>query len=161
MRQVNEHYIVPAYSSASASYEKFAAPHVSRGQEYAARGYKRSVEPRIRQASKQARVLYNGYLSPRVAAGGEFYVKARPHLIRLNRLLEDIHIRVVIPAYEQSLPYVIKAYEHATHVIVTVVAPLLRANGEKAVGWGIGVWSDVVRPQVGRIGERLGGTGNG
>jgi hypothetical protein len=161
LKRTNEHYIVPVYDSASASYDKLAAPHISRGQEYVTKKYETSVKPGLDKASRQARGFYDNHLSPYATTASELYVKAQPHLARVGEYVERLYIRLLIPVYRQSLPYMMKFYEQSRHVVVTVVAPLLRANGEKVIGWGIGVWSDVVKPQVGRIGERLGGTGNG
>ncbi|PWW77424.1 hypothetical protein C7212DRAFT_178860 [Tuber magnatum] len=154
VKYANEHYIIPVYRSASSSYEKFAAPHVTRGQEYASKEYNRSVRPRVDEVFKKAIVYYDGYLSPHVATANEFYATAQPYLIRVGKTAEWFSRELLVPAFEQSL-------ERFRHIIVTIVAPLVRANGEKAVGWGIGVWSEVVRPQVGRIGKRFGGTGSG
>ncbi|CUS11989.1 unnamed protein product [Tuber aestivum] len=154
VKYTNEHYITPVYRSAFSSYEKFAAPHVARGQEYASKEYNRSVRPRVDEVSKKARVYYDGYLSPHVATANEFYASAQPYLVRVGKTAEWFSREILVPAFERSL-------EQLRHIIVTVIAPLVRANGEKAVGWGIGVWSEVVRPQVGRIGKRLGGAGSG
>ncbi|RPB02051.1 hypothetical protein L873DRAFT_480967 [Choiromyces venosus 120613-1] len=161
VKLANEHYIIPAYELASSSYEKFAAPHVTRGQEYASKEYKRSVKPLVDEVSKRTRVYYDGYLSPHVATANEFYATAQPHLIKVRKAAEYLYGDYLVPAFEQSLPYAITAYQKLRHIIVTIVAPLVKANGEKAVGWGIGIWSEVVRPHVGKIGERLGGTGSG
>ncbi|KAG0634494.1 hypothetical protein HOY80DRAFT_1005107 [Tuber brumale] len=161
VRHANEHYIIPAHKSVSFSYEKFAAPHVARGQEYVSTEYNRSVKPRVDAAFKKARVYYDGYLSPHVATANEFYATAQPYLIKVGKTAEWFYRELLVPAFKQSLPYVITAYEQLRHIIVTIIAPLVKANGEKAVGWGISVWSEVVGPQVGMIGKRLGGTGSG
>lgn len=161
MKYANEHYIIPLYKSASSSYESLAAPHVARGQKYASKEYNRSVKPRVDKVYKKARVYYNGYLSPHVATANEFYATAQPYLTKVRKTAERFYKDFLVPAFKQSLPYVIAACERLRHIIVTIIAPLIKTNGEKAVGWGIGVWSEVVRPQVGRIGKRLGGTGSG
>lgn len=119
------------------------------------------MKPRVDQAEAKAKVYYDEYLSPHVAKGGEFYSTVQPHIAKVQKTVEEAYRDILIPAYETALPHVIKAYEQTKHVVLTIVAPMVRANGEKAVYWGVGIWSDIVRPQVGRIGERLGGAGNG
>lgn len=161
MKNANEHYIIPLYKSASSSYERLAAPHVAHGQQYASKEYNRSVKPRVDEVYKKARVYYNGYLSPHVATANDFYATAQPYLTKIRKTAERFYKDFLVPAFKQSLPHVIAACERLRHIIVTIIAPLIKANGEKAVGWGIGMWSEVVRPQVGRIGKRLGGTGSG
>ena len=161
MKYANERYIIPLCKSASSSYERFAAPHVARGQEYASRQYNRSVKPRVDEARKKARVYYDAHLSPHVATANEFYAAAQPYLTKIRKTAEWFCKDFLVPAFRQILPYVIATYEQLRHIIVTIIAPLVKANGEKAIGWGIGLWSEVVRPQVGRLGKRLGGTGSG
>jgi hypothetical protein len=162
VKYANEHYVIPLYKSASSSYGRFAAPHVARGQQYASRQYNRSVRPRVDEARKKARVYYDGHLSPHVATAIKFYATIQPYLTKVRKTTECFCKDFLVPAFKQSLPYVIATYEQLRHITVTIIAPLVKANGEKAIGWGIGVWSEVVRPQVGRIiGKRLGGTGSG
>lgn len=161
MRKANEDYLVPVYVRATYSYNRYAAPHVSYSRDYIVKKYNRAVKPRVDEVSSKAKVYYDEYLSPHVAKGEEFYTTAQPHITKAQRTVEEAFRDILIPAYAKVLPYAVKVYEQVWHVVATIVAPMVRQNGEKAVYWGIGIWSDVVRPQVGRIGERLGGTGNG
>lgn len=149
------------YGGAQILYAQYAGPHVSSNRDYVLREYSRVVKPRVDEVSSKAKVYYTKYLSPHVAKGEDFYTSAQPHINSAQKTVEEAYKDILVPAYEKALPHVVNAYEQTKHVVVTVVAPMVRQNGEKAVYWGIGIWSDVVRPQVGRIGERLGGTGNG
>lgn len=161
VKKVNEEYLVPVYDKAQASYEQHAGPHVSSSRDYVLKEYNRFAKPCIDEVSSKAKVYYTEYLSPHVAKCEELYTSAQPHINSAQNSVGEAYKDIFIPAYEKASPHVVKVYEQTKHVIVTVVAPMVRQNGEKAVYWGIGIWSDVVRPQVGRIGERLGGTGNG
>lgn len=161
VKKANEEYLVPAYDKVTHSYKQYAAPHVSRSKDYVTKGYNRAVKPRVDEVSLKAKVYYDEYLSSHVAKGEKIYTTAQPHLSKAQKTIEEAFRDILIPAYAKVLPYVIRVYEQIWHVVVTIVAPMVKQNGEKAVYWGVGIWSDVVRPQVGRIGERLGGTGNG
>lgn len=161
VKKANQEYLVPVYDKAQASYEQYAGPHVSSSRDYVLKEYNRLAKPCIDDVSSKAKVYYTEYLSTHVAKCKELRTSAQPHITSAQNSVEEAYKDIFIPAYEKALPHLVKAYEQTKHVVVTIVAPMVRQNGEKAVYWGIGIWSDVVRPQVGKIGERLGGTGNG
>ncbi|KAH8153162.1 uncharacterized protein LAJ45_02749 [Morchella importuna] len=161
VKKTNEKYLVPTYDKVTNSYKQYAAPHVASTRNFVANKYDSAVKPRVGKVSAKSKFYYDEYLSAQVSKAIKFYGIAQPFIESSRAKLEGAYRNTVVPAYEKALPHVALAYDKTKHVVLTRVAPLVRENGEKAVYWGIGIWSDVVRPQVGRIGERLGGTGNG
>lgn len=161
VKKTNEKYLIPTYDKVTDSYKQYAAPHVASTRNFVANKYDSAVKPRVGKVSAKSKFYYDKYLSTQVSKAIKFYGIAQPFIESSQAKLEGAYRNTAVPAYEKALPHVALAYEKTKYVFLTIVAPLVRENGEKAVYWGIGIWSDVVRPQVGRIGERLGGTGNG
>lgn len=163
VHQINKDYVVPTYNTLYASYVHFGEPYVAKGTELAAAEYDRLLKPHVAIARGKAEDIYSVYVSPHAEKASHVWVNdVKPTVDAAEVKAEVFYKDTVLPNYKKVHPYIAKAYEHAKYLVLVVIAPVVKEGGEKAVGWGIGMWSEVVRPQVGRIGERLGGSnGNG
>jgi hypothetical protein len=158
IQQVNEAYITPAHNTAYSLYHKYGELYVSKGYAYALGEYDRLLKSHVATTQDKAQDYYSLYLSPHVETANKIWVKdLKPSVDGTGRRVEVFWQDAVLPTYRRVQPYIAKAYEQGRYVVMVVVAPIVKEGGEKAVGWGRDVWSEVVRPQVGRIGERLGG----
>lgn len=158
VHHANQEYIVPAYNTAYVTYRAYGEPYVLQGRKYAGSEYDRFLKPHVATAKEKGQVYFKEYLGPHVESANEIWLSAKPKIDHVQTQAEVYWTETVIPAYAKISPYVNKVYEQGKYVMVVVVAPIVKDGGEKALGWGRGLWSEVVRPQVGRIGERLGGS---
>lgn len=156
--KANSDYIQPVYQNLVKTYNQYGQPYVIEGKKYAEVEYDRFLKPHMDNAQVKGNVLYKDYLGPHVETANEIWVSSKPKVVAAQHKGEEVWTRTLKPAYNVASPYIVKVYEQAKYVIMVIVAPVVRDGGEKAVGWGKGLWSDVVQPQVGRIGERLGGS---
>ncbi|TGZ77111.1 hypothetical protein EX30DRAFT_398787 [Ascodesmis nigricans] len=156
VREANDKYIAPAWNKVYQSYQTFGQPYVEKGKNYASSEFSRILKPHVNTYQKKGQIVYNEYLSPHVTTANEIWIAVKPKLNVAEKKAENFWQHSIIPAYNRAYPYFVKAYEQGKYLILFVI----REGGEKAVGWGRGVWSEVVRPQVGRLGERLGGFGS-
>lgn len=156
--KANEDYIQPVYQKATTIYNEHGQQYVAQGREVVGSQYAKYLKPHVSKAEEKAHVLYKDYLSPHVETGTEIWIASKPRVIAAQQQAQKVWNEKLVPAYHASLPYVVRAYEQGKHVMRVVVTPVVKDGGEKVVGWGKGLWSDVVQPQVGRIGERLGGS---
>jgi len=159
VQKANKEYIIPAYNAAYISYNKYGEPYVSKSSKFAAAEYDRYLKPHVEIARRKAETYYTIYVSPHAETVNKIWINdVKPTVDIAREKAEVFWHDHALPSYNKVQPYLAKAYGHGKYVITVIVAPIVREGGEKAVGWGRGMWSEVVRPQVGRIGERLGGT---
>ena len=159
VQKVNREYIIPAYNTAYVTYSKYGEPYVSKGSKLAAVEYDRYLKPHVETAQSKAESYYIAYVSPHTETANKIWINdVKPTVDIAEKKAEVFWHDHALPNYNKVQPYLATAYQHGKYVITVIVAPVVKEGGEKAVGWGRGVWSEVVRPQVGRIGERLGGT---
>jgi hypothetical protein len=154
VQKVNREYIIPAYSSADKTYRQYGDPYVSTVSKVAAAKYDKFLKPHVVTAQNKLQE----YSSPYLEKAGEIWVKdVKPTIEVAEKKVKVFYEDKVRPNYEKAQPHLAAAYEKGKYVVTKIVAPLVKEGSEKVLGWGRSLWSDVVRPQVGRIGERLGG----
>ena len=163
VQRANKNYIIPAYNTIHASYRRYGEPYVAKGSGYAVAEYNRFLKPHVAAAQSKVEGYVNIYVSPHAEKASKIWTNdVKPSVVVAEHKAGVFWNNNVLPSYNLIQPYLSQVYEQGKYVILTIVAPVVREGGEKAVGWGRGMWSEVVRPQVGRISERLGGTnGNG
>ncbi|KAF8534946.1 hypothetical protein BDD12DRAFT_894658 [Trichophaea hybrida] len=163
IQEVNNGYIIPTYTEVRASYHQYAEPYVTRCSNSAVAVYKRFLGPHVATAQRKMDDYITIYVSPHAETANKVWINdVKPTVDVTEEKVEVFFKDNVLPRYNRVHPYLAKLFEQVRYVVTAIVAPIVKEGGEKAVGWGRGMWSEVVRPQVGRIGERLGGTnGNG
>ncbi|KAI5779818.1 hypothetical protein EDC01DRAFT_297775 [Geopyxis carbonaria] len=157
VHHANKEYIVPAYNTAYVTYRAYGEPYVLQSRKHA-ESCGQFLMPHVETAKEKGQVYFKAYLEPHVQTANEIWLNMKPKVDHAQTQAETYWTENVIPAYVKVSPYLNKAYEQGKYIVVVVVAPIVKDGGEKALGWGRGLWSEVVRPQVGRIGERLGGS---
>ncbi|KAF8244349.1 hypothetical protein K440DRAFT_663512 [Wilcoxina mikolae CBS 423.85] len=163
IQEANKDYIIPTYTKVRASYHQYAEPYVTRSSDSAVAVYKRFLGPHVATAQSKMEDYITIYVSPHAETANKVWINdVKPTVDVTEEKVEVFFKDNVLPKYNRVHPYLAKLFEQVRYVVTAIVAPIVKEGGEKAVGWGRGMWSEVVRPQVGRIGERLGGTnGNG
>jgi hypothetical protein len=120
--------------------------------------YSRLLKPHVVTAKEKAEDYLHFYVAPHASTIKQVYITdVKPRVEVGKDHIKIIWADNIMPNYRKIQPYLVSAYEQGKYVLLTVVAPVVKEGGDKALGWGRGVWSEVVQPQVGRIGERLGG----
>jgi hypothetical protein len=151
IQKANKEYIVPGY-------RQYGEPYISKGSDFIATEYKRYLEPHVSTAQTTGREYYLNYVAPRMETANRVWIKdVKPTVDVAEQKVEVFYKENVLPNYNKAQPYLVAAYEKGKYLTTAIVAPVVKEGSEKVLGWGRGLWSDVVRPQVGRIGERLGG----
>jgi hypothetical protein len=154
VQKVNREYVIPAYSNADATYRLYGEPYVSRASKVAAAKYDQFLKPHVVTAQKKIQE----FIAPHLETAGEIWDKdVKPAIEVAEQKVQVFYEEKVRPNYEKLQPHLAAAYEKGKYVVTKIVAPVVKEGSEKVLGWGHSLWSDVVRPQVGRIGERLGG----
>jgi len=163
VREANKDYIIPTYTKVRTSYRQYAEPYVAKSCDSAFAVYNRFLGPHVATVQSKMEDYITIYVSPHAETANKAWINdVKPTVDVAEEKVEVFFKDNVLPSYNRAHPYLAKVYEQVRYVVMAIVAPIVKEGGEKAVGWGRGMWSEVVRPQVGRIGERLGGTnGNG
>ncbi|KAA8911475.1 hypothetical protein FN846DRAFT_887788 [Sphaerosporella brunnea] len=154
VQKANREYIIPAYNSANVAYRHYGEPYVSKGSTVASANYDKYLKLHV--ATAQAKI--QEFLAPYVEKVQRNWIEDfKPKVDIAAKKAKAVYDENVLPNYSKVQPYLATAYGKGKYVVKAIVAPLVKEGGEKALGWGRRLWDDVVRPQVGRIGERLGG----
>lgn len=140
-------YVQPAYTQLNEKYDQYGRPYALRAGEMASVAYDENMKPHVLKAKEQ--------LAPHVKSAQEAIVSVEPQLLAARAKLEEVYAKEIKPRYEVAQPHLEAWIREAMRVMTTVVVPVVRDGGAKVKG----LWSDVVQPQVGRIGERLGCSG--
>ncbi|CAN9219513.1 unnamed protein product [Alternaria alternata] len=154
-------YTTPITTFAQDNYATYGAHRVEHAKKYAETQYEKSVRPQLENAQKQVKGQYDVYLGPHVKKATD---AAAPYYNDLKTSSEEIYVHTLLPAYEQSKPYLQQGHAYGHHVLVDVVYP--HVHTAKDATWAFvlrTVWpqlrvlyGDNVEPQLVRISERLG-----
>ncbi|KNG48141.1 hypothetical protein DDE82_004827 [Stemphylium lycopersici] len=154
-------YTTPAIAFAQEQYQTHGAHRVEHARKYAEVQYQKSIRPQLQTAQEQAWAQYEVHLGPHVKKATD---AAGPYYNDLKVQSEEIYHHTLLPAYEQSLPYLQQGHAYGHHVLVDIVYPHLHTA--KDTTWAFlqrSVWprlrvlyGDNVEPQLVRISERLG-----
>ncbi|CAN9215948.1 unnamed protein product [Alternaria sp. RS040] len=154
-------YTTPITTFAQDNYATYGAHRVEHARKYAETQYEKSIRPQLENAQKQVKGQYDVYLGPHVKKATD---AAAPYYNDLKTSSEDIYVHTLLPAYEQSKPYLQQGHAYGHHVLVDIVYP--HVHTAKDATWAFilrTVWpqlrvlyGDNVEPQLVRISERLG-----
>jgi hypothetical protein len=154
-------YTTPITTFAQDNYATYGAHRVEHAKKYAETQYEKSVRPQLENAQKQVKGQYDVYLGPHVKKATD---AAAPYYNDLKTSSEEIYVHTLLPAYEQSKPYLQQGHAYGHHVLVDIVYP--HVHTAKDATWAFvlrTVWpqlrvlyGDNVEPQLVRISERLG-----
>ncbi|KAB2110976.1 hypothetical protein AG0111_0g742 [Alternaria gaisen] len=154
-------YTTPITTFAQDNYATYGAHRVEHARKYAETQYEKSIRPQLENAQKQAKGQYDVYLGPHVKKATD---AAAPYYNDLKTSSEEIYVHTLLPAYEQSKPYLQQGHAYGHHVLVDIVYP--HVHTAKDATWAFvlrTVWpqlrvlyGDNVEPQLVRISERLG-----
>jgi hypothetical protein len=154
-------YTTPVTTFAQEQYATHGAHRVEQARKYAEIQYEKSLRPQLQNVQGVVKEQYHVHLAPHVKTASD---AAAPHYNTAKTRLDDIYHHNVLPAYEQSLPYLHQGHAYGHHVLVDVVYPHLHTA--KDATWAFvlrTVWpqlrvlyGDNVEPQLVRIFERLG-----
>jgi dihydroneopterin aldolase len=154
-------YTAPITTFAQENYATYGAHRVEHARKYAETQYDKSIRPQLQNAQKQVKGQYDVYLAPHVNKATE---AAAPYYNDLRTSSEDIYVHTLLPAYEQSKPYLQQGHAYGHHILVDIVYP--HVHTAKDATWAFilrTVWpqlrvlyGDNVEPQLVRISERLG-----
>ncbi|CAN9090032.1 unnamed protein product [Alternaria alternata] len=154
-------YTTPITTFAQDNYATYGAHRVEHARKYAETQYEKSIRPQLENAQKQVKGQYDVYLGPHVKKATD---AAAPYYNDLKTSSEEIYVHTLLPAYEQSKPYLQQGHAYGHHVLVDIVYP--HVHTAKDATWAFvlrTVWpqlrvlyGDNVEPQLVRISERLG-----
>ncbi|KAF7680399.1 hypothetical protein GT037_002050 [Alternaria burnsii] len=154
-------YTTPITTFAQDNYATYGAHRVEHARKYAETQYEKSIRPQLENAQKQVKGQYDVYLGPHVKKATD---AAAPYYNDLKTSSEDIYVHTLLPAYEQSKPYLQQGHAYGHHVLVDIIYP--HVHTAKDATWAFilrTVWpqlrvlyGDNVEPQLVRISERLG-----
>ncbi|RYO68187.1 hypothetical protein AA0116_g825 [Alternaria tenuissima] len=154
-------YTTPITTFAKDNYATYGAHRVEHARKYAETQYEKSIRPQLENAQKQVKGQYDVYLGPHVKKATD---AAAPYYNDLKTSSEEIYVHTLLPAYEQSKPYLQQGHAYGHHVLVDIVYP--HVHTAKDATWAFvlrTVWpqlrvlyGDNVEPQLVRISERLG-----
>ncbi|CAN9114453.1 unnamed protein product [Alternaria alternata] len=154
-------YTTPITTFAQDNYATYGAHRVEHARKYAETQYEKSIRPQLENAQKQVKGQYDVYLGPHVKKATD---AAAPYYNDVKTSSEEIYVHTLLPAYEQSKPYLQQGHAYGHHVLVDIVYP--HVHTAKDATWAFvlrTVWpqlrvlyGDNVEPQLVRISERLG-----
>ncbi|RYN36889.1 hypothetical protein AA0112_g4584 [Alternaria arborescens] len=154
-------YTTPITTFAQDNYATYGAHRVEHARKYAETQYDKSIRPQLENAQKQVKGQYDVYLGPHVKKATD---AAAPYYNDLKTSSEEIYVHTLLPAYEQSKPYLQQGHAYGHHVLVDIIYP--HVHTAKDATWAFvlrTVWpqlrvlyGDNVEPQLVRISERLG-----
>ncbi|KAF1985493.1 hypothetical protein K402DRAFT_413323 [Aulographum hederae CBS 113979] len=158
----------PAANFASKNYETYAAPQISKAQQYTEKEWARTAQPQVDAAQIKAKALYDvhlaRYLNQAWSSLGPYFFKIQPSIVDAYQT----HLR---PAYESALPYGRQVYGYGQqgylyghHATVNVIFPYVRSAqrstqtflNRSVLPWIKIIYGENVEPQLMKISERLG-----
>ena len=156
----NRRLIRPATKIGRINYDKYAAPQLESAKLYALAQWDKSIVPRLHQAQKQAKVIYQAKLGPHVDKVSNIIA---PYFSTAQKITLDVYQHRLLPAFEYSQPWIQKGYNTSKAFVLDTAYPFGRHAWSNAViffdgtFWPLlkGLYIDNVRPQLVMISERI------
>jgi len=151
---------VPVSSFGLAAYEKYGAPRVAQARTFSEKEYDRRVRPLLDDLNSKIGEQYHARLGPHLHRATS---AVSPYVDQARKTTSDQYDRLLVPAYEKSLPYAQSAYVNGQHYVTVYGIPYGRYAFETSTSFITRrVWPPIrvlygrnVEPQLAKIKERL------
>ena len=157
---LNKKVIAPASEFGQLKYKQLAAPRIADVKNFGQQQWETLVLPQARTAQKKAHEVYDTQLASHVEKS---FAVVEPYYGRARNGIVDINEKHILPAINNTKPYLLDTYSASQGVLVDSVIPYVRWAWSTTVVFIDGtlwphvraLYGDNVRPQLDLISDRI------